>query len=967
MTQPHSGGAGAATLVATAEQDGEGDASATVTIPVTTTATTTSTTAATAAAAATATTTTRQTTTAAAAAVTSPTTTPQAARGLPRGSPAGSHRTVASPPHRASPPAATAEGAPTVHDRVRAAMAAARSPSRQSPVAGRPADGDALRHDAVVDAAVAASSTRTPRRGAAVAARAATVHDRVRAALEAATASPPSARTTPRRTTGAAAHRRSRDGAAASVAAAGSVDSSDGHGDRGDSDSEGRLWERVRADMMSRRRAHAPARRMPARAPAVHSAAGVAATSAAAGVATSVDGSAARRGAAVSAADDVVAQGASGATHGARRLEAAEPPVLASTAGRMGRRRGAAAAAAAADGSSSEESSDETTSSDEDSDDSQDDRYSTECTECNVHIARADPGGSCDVWGCRATKCARCMPDPVAYLCRQHSGALVGRPAAAAGAGQAATGPAAAPSGAAAARVAMVRALPEVVRKAARSGVEAALVSVERWSDDPDFTDLVDDLVDTLNFGAVTTKAKNNSAIRRLEEFLSIAPTPLLSAVATPGVVDVLLSSYVSARLRLGRRRTQLPPQWTTEGSSIPEPPSVKGEVGALVGLLRLAAVLPPDPRGTLPLTRRVMRKSGCYSKHASSPRAYTFAWELTLAWRRQLVPRDNPVAFAAFALFLTAIHFLLRPIYARSVEPGMMTPDASVRHAWRLDWERGDKSRQPALTAAVVAAQRKYQAEAEAASAAASGAGPSDAAGAGHRPRPAGRREAAFFAGLPSQHPRVTGTQGRLFDATLRTWMAFRGAGRGPLFCRVEVARQTKKVPAGAKLRQWTTPAGRSVPCFVWEDKKMSERILKRWLVTFLTPVIGAKRAHQRVLSGLRGGGAMELEALGAPLPVRATVGWWVARRLSAEGALITYVGCSMEDMWKWTRRLGERCIRVLAPGVFKYVVSAMPGRAARARVKTRKQIAALCDDGVAVAAAPGTATAARLHGATS
>jgi len=680
------------------------------------------------------------------------------------------------------------------------------------------------------------------------------------------------------------------------------------------------------------------------------------------------DDDAARSGAAVGAMGRVAAQAASMTAQRAQRHTMAESTaVAAAAAGPTGCRSAAAAAAsAAADGPSSEEPSEETTSSEGSDSSSQDDRYSTECTQCNVHIARSDPGGSCDVWGCRATKCAGCMPEPVAYLCRQHQGAIaVGQPAEASRAGAAAAaGPAAVPSsGAAASRLVLVSALPEVLKQAARSGLEAALASVERWSHDPDFVALVEDLVETLSFGAVTTQAKNNSATRRLEEFLSIAPATLLSSVVTPGVAHVVLSSFVSARLRLGRQGTRLPPQWTTKRSSVPEPPSVKGEVGALAGLMRLAAVLPPDPRGTLPWTRRVMRKSGCYSKHASSPRAYTFVWELVLAWKRGLVPRDNPTAFASFALFLNAIQFLLRPIYARSVEPPMVTPDAGTPCAWRLDWTRGDKSRQPMLTAAVVAAQRKHQADAAAASATASGAGAADARGAGQRPRQGRRREAAFFAGLPAKHPRVTGTQGRLFDATLRTWRAFRGDRKGPLFCRVEVARQTKKVPSGAALRQWPTPDGRLVPCFVWEDKMLSERILKRWLVAFLMPIIGAKRARQRVLSGLRGGGAMELEALGTPLPVRATVGWWVARRLSAEGALITYVGCSMESMWKWTRRLGERRIRVLAPGVFRYVTSTMPGRAVHSRVMARRRIAALMresDDEVATAATPGSAAAA-------
>ena len=83
-----------------------------------------------------------------------------------------------------------------------------------------------------------------------------------------------------------------------------------------------------------------------------------------------------------------------------------------------------------------------------------------------------------------------------------------------------------------------------------------------------------------------------------------------------------------------------------------------------------------------------------------------------------------------------------------------------------------------------------------------------------------------------------------------------------------------------------------------------------------------------------------MELVELSAPVSVRATVGWWVAKRLSAEGALVTYEGCSMESMWAWTALIGTLRLRVLAPGVFTHVPHpAIFSRGSRLRTAVRRE----------------------------
>lgn len=557
--------------------------------------------------------------------------------------------------------------------------------------------------------------------------------------------------------------------------------------------------------------------------------------------------------------------------------------------------------------------SDDASSADTSSDD---DRYSTECAACDRHIARSDGGFACDVAGCRSTKCTACMPSAGEYLCRQHATQLGAVVAASADAPARLAVAAPTPSSPAV----LIRALPEVLSDAARTGVHAALASVGGWADDKDMVDLVDDLTDTLQHGPASTGAKGTSAITRLSEYLRVSPSPLRQALATHDSIDILLSSFVNARLRVGVRRNMIIPEpWTAR--PVPDPTSVKSEVSALLGLMRLAALLPADPRGTVPRTRRVMRKCGCLARHGASPRSYTFLWELQAAWRHGAIPRNDPTAIAVATLCVTAIHFLLRPRYARAVAPAQLTRDGPPpSKGWLLRWEHGDKSRQPHL-------------------------GPALPPSGDAREQPPAKSSTPRH-GHPSmrtlhpKHPRVSAAEGELLTELQCAWRSLRGDDAGPLFCRVEPARQTKKVPPGAVLRTWSLNNGQSVPSFLWLKSQMSERIIKRWMVRFLTPIIGASRTSRRVISGLRGGGEMELVELHAPVSVRATIGWWVARRVSAEGALVTYEGSSVEAMRGWSAKLGTLPIVTLAPGVFRFAKCI--ARSVRARRSYATRIAA-------------------------
>jgi hypothetical protein len=117
-----------------------------------------------------------------------------------------------------------------------------------------------------------------------------------------------------------------------------------------------------------------------------------------------------------------------------------------------------------------------------------------------------------------------------------------------------------------------------------------------------------------------------------------------------------------------------------------------------------------------------------------------------------------------------------------------------------------------------------------------------------------------------------------------------------------------------------------------------MSDAMIKQHLVRFLTPIIGRERARHRVLSGFRGGGEMELKELGAPTAVRATLGWWRAKLLAMEGALITYEGASVEQMALWSSRLGSRYMFVHAPGVYSTTPPAQVERSITRRVRCKR-----------------------------
>ena len=583
-----------------------------------------------------------------------------------------------------------------------------------------------------------------------------------------------------------------------------------------------------------------------------------------------------------------------------------------------------------------------------DSGSSVDSRFSTECTGCDRHIPRDGAGSSCDVIGCRATRCDTCMPERVPYLCRQHGHAL-GAAAAAVPTGAASSAdpavctataggallapPAPQPSSPAA----LVLALPDMLTDASRVGVEAALSALGGWREDADMIDLADDLAETLAWGPSSTAAKGASSLRRFREHITALPATLSRAVATPQVIDIVLSAFVSARLRVYTAKKRLPPEWTARPT--PEPVSVRGEVGAVVGLLRLSALLPADPRGSIPRTRRVLKKTGCLAKHGASPRGYTFLWELAEAWHRGIVPRNNPQAVAACTAFVTGIHFLLRPRYLRTVSPEEITLCGAPRY--QLEWKWEDKTRPAALTAAACGFH-------PAAAAAPRRTGPALAGTCRSQPS---LTEAPQNRKLPAKHPRISASQGDLLHTLQQQWRTVRGPSPGPLFCRIEPATQTRTTPPGATLVSWPHDRGHT-PAFMWTRSSMSERVLKKWLVLFLTPLLGARRARKRVLSGLRGGGEMELVELVAPVSVRATIGWWVARRLSSEGALVTYEGCSRESMWVWTALLGTLRLRIMAPGVHTHVPHP-PARSCRQRRTARRRTRDLLSASMQAAAA--------------
>ena len=443
-----------------------------------------------------------------------------------------------------------------------------------------------------------------------------------------------------------------------------------------------------------------------------------------------------------------------------------------------------------------------------------------------------------------------------------------------------------------------------MIGSAAARGLANALRELgPGWKTDPDLKDLVADLTETVGHVASGTAAKGATAIRRLRELIDVLPTRITNATATHNLIDIVLADFVMRRT--GRaRRVAIPRPWRDGG--VPQPQSVRTEVCSIIGLLRVAGLLPVDPRGSIPKTRRAMRACGCQKKAQASPRHYTFLWELIEAYKHGLATSDV-CRLAVWCFAVTAIHFLLRPRYARLVSGREISRVSGRRY--RLRFARGDKTNQPPLPPAVPAA-----------AAANDDTDMSDDSDVDDRKDASAR--STLHRSVPTAHPRYTGSAGPWLHLAQRLWREVRGecGDTEPLFCRVEPARQTGKVPVGAVR---TTFNGSD--CFMWTATKLSEYRIKRELVAMLTPIIGASRAAKRTAAGLRGGGEMELAELGKSASVRATIGWWVARRIATEGQIVVYEGSSIESMWEATADLGSTYIRVLAPGVY---TTSPPGR---------------------------------------
>ena len=226
-------------------------------------------------------------------------------------------------------------------------------------------------------------------------------------------------------------------------------------------------------------------------------------------------------------------------------------------------------------------------------------------------------------------------------------------------------------------------------------------------------------------------------------------PHRLAAAAASHAMIDVVLAAYVNARCGVAKRR---PPEW----KKLPERSVVRGEVGAITGLLRLADALPADPRGSIPRARLTMRKCKCNDKHEASPRSYTFVWELEAAWRLS-VDRNDPREVIVWCWCVVAIFFLLRPVYARALTPTELKR-SECKRMFLLRWQRDDKGR-PA-----------------------------------GRPTNAPTLRVALPCGLPAKHPRLTAAAHPLLTTALAILQQAKPPGdpTAPLFCRVEAARQT-------------------------------------------------------------------------------------------------------------------------------------------------------------------------------
>lgn len=603
---------------------------------------------------------------------------------------------------------------------------------------------------------------------------------------------------------------------------------------------------------------------------------------------------------------------------------------------------GAAAASAASgdDDSSEDDSSDRST-------DSASSAFSTVCVSCHARIARADPGACCDVRGCRVTRCHSCVTPSKredAYRCRQHAHASAEHPAAP-------------PRATAPPTPCTVARLPRDLARAAVLGVEHSMRSLGDWRSDRDLCDIAHDLAETVGHMAASTKAKGATALRRLRELIRTLPSRLSNSIVNHDLLDIILADFVARRTRRARR-APIPEEWQPPAVQ-PQPQSVRNEVCSIIGLARVAGLLPSDPKGTIPHTRRTMRACGCMKRGGASPRHYTFLWELITAYRHGHATTDVS-RFSVWCFAVTCIHFLLRPRYGRLVN------DVELTHAqgdcYCLEFGRGDKTNQPALpptataaTAAAGAAAGQVPVVSHDPALAFSSSSSSDDDGV------AETRALLPPRGLPSAHPRVTGSAGPWLHAAQRQWREVRG-GCGvnePLFCRAEPARQTTRVPVGARRARF-----RGNDCYIWPATTLTPARIKKELVAMLAPVIGLPRAKLRTAAGLRGGGEMELAERGKAVAVRATIGWWVAKRIAREGQMVVYEGCSMESMHNATRDLGTTYIRVLAPGVYSTTPHGRAARSILQRAASRRTAAARP---VPSATAGSTASAAGAAGATS
>jgi hypothetical protein len=280
----------------------------------------------------------------------------------------------------------------------------------------------------------------------------------------------------------------------------------------------------------------------------------------------------------------------------------------------------------------------------------------------------------------------------------------------------------------------------------------------------------------------------------------------------------------------------------------------------------------------------------GCMRKLDASPRAYTFLWELVAA--RPYC--KSPQAIAVWTLCIATIFFLLRPSYAKAADARALRHVNGQQYRFYLD--TGDKSNQPRIMPCT-----------------------SDDSDSDNEKPPARKRQRRATTNgnttLPPAHPRHTAAAGNTLHRAMSEWAPVRGpmAPGEPWFCRIEPARQTTRAPKGARP---TTCEGQA--CWLWPGTQLSAEVVKKQMVSFLSPIIGEDRARIRNLCGLRGGGETEHAHRKVEPHVRATIGWWKIRRLQEIGAMVGYEGASVEEMCDATRGLGTRYIRYLSPGVF-------------------------------------------------